>query len=137
MLETPARGNVFQIRRIRVLLASDDVRYAGVAHFLLTRRGLRVELISTGDVIPETCLKDADVLVIDVSGAPDEIAASVSAVEEQHPALGIVVVAEEEDESLARHPQLSKWTALDELAGEIEHVYSTAHARKTSVRRVP
>lgn len=82
-------------------------------------------------------MEDADVLVIDVSSAPAEIAESVSVVEEQHPVLGIVVVAEAQDESLSRHPQLSKWTALDELAGEIEHVYSTANARKTSTRQAP
>lgn len=119
-----------------MLLASNDARYAGVAYFLLMRRGLHVELVSNREAIPDRSLRGADVLVVDTSGPSDAMERTVSRVEERHPGLGIVVVTEEEGPPSGHHAHLAKWSSLDALAGEIEHVYSTTHARKASMRHI-
>jgi uncharacterized protein len=116
----------------RVLLVGADRRFRSVAAALLTRRGCAVTLADRSTNIAELASREgAEVVVLDAGVSLTDAARGAAQIETLDPPVGIVVVAEEAEQSFSAMPVLPKWGSFEGLYRALEQ------ARPVRIRRSP
>ena len=116
----------------RVLLVGADRRFRSVAAALLTRRGCAVTLADRSANIAELASREgAEVVVLDAGVSLTDAARGAAQIETLDPPVGILVVAEEAEQSFSAMPVLPKWGSFEGLYRALEH------ARPVRIRRSP
>lgn len=121
---------------IHVLLVGSDRRFRSVAAALLTQRGCAVTLGDRSSNVGELAAREgADVVVLDAGVSLTDTAHGVAQLEALDPAVGVVVVGEEAEQSFAAMPVLPKWGSFEVLFGAIKHARPSRKERVTSGSR--
>lgn len=110
--------NVRRLRPLRILLAMRDRRFMRVTAFLLERRGYAVVQEGGSNVLDAAVRARVDVVVLERDGSRGSTARTVAALLALPTAPGLVTIGE--TEQLAGVAAVPKWTAVDELAREID-----------------
>lgn len=127
-------GTVRRLRPIRVLLASRDPRFLGVAAFLFRRKGFAVDTTRNLGELPERIERHgSNVVVLDSSNSVRAAARTATMIEASHPRVGVVLVTDEGEADGRPEPRpasrwsslLSKW-AFARIVSEVERLYMRA-----------
>lgn len=123
-----AVGTVHRLRLIRVLLASEDPRFRGVAAFLLSRSGFVIETTRRLSRLVELIeRRGAHVVILDGSDSPAAAARTAANIRTSHPRVGVLLVTEDlEPRSRRSFDHLPKWGPFEEVVARIERVYVEA-----------
>jgi DNA-binding NtrC family response regulator len=119
-------AKVRPLRPPRVVVAVADRRFARLASFLLGRRGFEVHTTKRPrDLLELLDRQNADAVILDGSGSFTEAARLAGAVEALHPAMTVIVVAEDTHafEPMQNLQLFPKWSAFDALAQNIERAH--------------
>jgi CheY-like chemotaxis protein len=128
-LGRPRRGREVP-PQARVLVVTRDRRFRRVAQFLLVRQGFAVELGRSADAAVQLAERNgADVVLIDGSDSLLAAAQTLRRLNEQDPAVAVVVVSDAEEEPPQTLPVFPKWGAFESIVKAIE-------AARTTVARV-
>jgi DNA-binding NtrC family response regulator len=121
----PRASNVRAIRPMRILLVTDDARYADEVASVAARHGVDLELAALGDDLDDATTNNApNVVVLDANNrlAPTSRTATVFAA--LHPRIATVVVANRAPERSVGDVQvIDKWRSAERLLGELEHAF--------------
>jgi CheY-like chemotaxis protein len=126
-LRVPLLSHDAVVVNMEILVASSDPAYRQVMSFLLARRGFAVAEARSADVLttlraPEH--RNLRAVLLDASGLLDETTRIALLIEEFHPELTTVVVADELDSADGGRSQsrsiLKKWDAFEDLVEAIE-----------------
>ena len=118
-------GNVRALRPIKILLSSDDDRFAHELEAAAHDRSLGFAHVAA-DVDIEVALfrHAANIYVLDAGSALQRAARSATAFAELHPGIPVVVVADRAaSPTLGSVALLDKWRSAERLLGEIERTY--------------
>lgn len=110
----------------RVLVVGTDRRFRCVAAALLSRRGCTVTLADrASDVAHLAVREDAAVVLLDAGLALTEAARAAAQIDALDRPVGVVLVGEEPDQSLATMPVLRKWGSFDQLYKAVQNAAQT------------
>lgn len=122
---TRALGNVRPLRPMRILLATDDTRYAGEMVSAATRIGVPVEVVAREDDVEVTAVRLAsNVIVFDATNAVSRTTRRATAFAALHPRVAVGVVADRAPErSVGNLRVFDKWSSVDRILGELERAF--------------
>jgi hypothetical protein len=117
--------NVRAIRPMRILLVTDDVRYADELGVAASERGLALAQAAVGgDLELEATAKAPNVVVLDAHDALARTSRTATAFAELHPQIATVIVANRAPKrSVGSVLVLNKWRSTEQLLGELERAY--------------
>lgn len=117
----------------KVLVIGTDRRFRSVAAALLTRRGCRVTLADRSSNIGQLAEREgADVVVLDAGVSLTDAAHRAAQIESMDRRVGIVVVAEQAEQSFSAMPVLPKWGSFEGLYRAIEGAQATRVRRSAN-----
>jgi uncharacterized protein len=121
---------------MRLLLVAPDRRFRQTASLLLSRRGCAVSVCDSVDQAAELARRDsAEVIVIDAGRSLTEAARSVATLQALSPPVGVVVVADEDEQGLLGLPVLDRWGSFDALYAAVEDADRSRTQRRSLVER--
>jgi DNA-binding NtrC family response regulator len=120
---SPRAGNVRAIRPMRILLVTDDERYAEDIAAAAERRGVDLALASAGDDLDGAATESApNVLVLDANNRLARVSRTATVFAALHPRIVTVVVANRAPErSVGEVLVIDKWRSAERLLHELEH----------------
>jgi uncharacterized membrane protein (UPF0127 family) len=111
-----APGGTEEPASTRVLLVGSDRRFRSVAAALLTQRGCAVSYSERVLGVAELArCEQADVVVLDAGVSLTSAAREAARIDGLHLGVGVVVVGDEPEDSLAAMPVQAKWGSFDAL----------------------
>lgn len=118
-------SKVRALRPIRILLASDDVKFVDRIANAARDRSVAITCVSgDADVHFELLRHSSNVLVLDAEDALPRGARSATAFAALHPGVPVVLLADRaETSTVAGLLLLEKWCSTERLLGEIELAY--------------
>ena len=119
---TPRAANVRAIRPMRILLVTDDERYADEVASVAARRGVDLARASAGDDLDaDTTRKAPNVLVLDANNRLARTSRAATVFAALHPRIATVVVANRAPERSVGGAQIvDKWRSAEHLFDELE-----------------
>ena len=106
----------------KVLLVGTDRRFRSVTATLLARRGCEVSVSERIVGVAELAQREGvDVVVLDAGGLPSAATLAAAELDTLDPPVGVVLVSEEQNPSIAATQILEKWGEFDALFGAISH----------------
>jgi hypothetical protein len=109
-------AQVIRLRPLHVLIVSGDHRFRAVIEMLVARRGCSVLSLSAPDSVARTVVDErVDVLLVDGPAALSEIAHDIAHCDASLPPVGVVLVAERDEQASSGFCSLTKWGPFDEL----------------------
>lgn len=110
----------------RILLVGADRRFRSVASALLERRGYTVLVSDQVTGLAEVVARErVSVVVLDAGAVPALASFEAVRLEALHPGVGVVLVADDVEQTLPAPPVIAKWGAFDGLYEAIEEVRTT------------
>jgi hypothetical protein len=119
----PRASNVRAIRPMRILLVTDDVRYANEVGYAASLKGVDLTLAALGDDLDSTTTRDApNVVVLDANNRLARVSRTATVFAALHPRIATVVVANRTPERSVGSLQIvNKWRSAEHLLRELEH----------------
>ena len=118
----PTLPNVRPLRRLHVLVATTDARYARVACFLLERAGFDAESCREEETLARVESNRRDVVVLDASRSFGAAARLRAALVVRHRHVAVVLVSDS-PRAFASFGVLPKWHRGETLTEEVERAY--------------
>ncbi len=121
----PRASNVRAIRPMRILLVTDDARYADEVASAAARRGVDLELAAVGDDLDDATTENApNLVVLDADNRLARTSRTATVFAALHPRIATVVVANRAPErSVGDVLVIDKWRSAERLLGELEHAF--------------
>jgi DNA-binding NtrC family response regulator len=110
---------------MRILLVTDDARYADEVTSVAARRGVDLALASVGDDLDGAATRSApNVLVLDANNKLARTSRTATVFAALHPRIATIVVANHAPERSVGDVQvIDKWRSAERLLGELEHAF--------------
>lgn len=115
-------ANVRAIRPLRVLLVTDDSRFADELVSAAAVMGVDLELASRHDDLETSAVRRRpNVLLLDGRGAPARTTRTASVFATLHPSVAVVLVADEMPQHRVGNLRIvNKWRSAERLLGDLE-----------------
>jgi DNA-binding NtrC family response regulator len=110
---------------MRILLVTDDARYADEVASAAARRGVDLELAAVGDDLDDATTENApNVVVLDADNRLARTSRTATVFAALHPRIATVVVANRAPErSVGDVLVIDKWRSAERLLGVREHAF--------------
>jgi ActR/RegA family two-component response regulator len=121
----PGSANVRAIRPMRILLVTDDGRYADTVATAAALRGVDVTLAAVDDDLEATTAsRTPNVVVLDADNKIARTSRAATVFAALHPRIATVIVAERAPERIVGNVQVvDKRRSADRLLGDLEHAF--------------
>jgi ActR/RegA family two-component response regulator len=130
--------NVRAIRPMRILLVTDDGRYADDIATAATLRGVNLARVAVGDDLDAAArLRRPNIVVLDADNKIARTSRTATVFAALHPRIATVIVAERAPERIAGNVQVvDKRRSAERLLGDLEHALLGLGAPVEEHRRV-